>query len=54
MGERNVIAVREALQAAGIPVVGQSVGGHAGRSVWFDVRRGVAVVRTVGRQEHVL
>jgi chemotaxis protein CheD len=54
MGERNVIAVREALQAAGIPIVGQSVGGHAGRSVWFDVRRGVAVVRTVGRQEHVL
>lgn len=54
MGERNVLAVRDALKAAGIPIVGQSVGGNAGRSVWFDVRRGTALVRSVGREDHVL
>lgn len=54
MGERNALAVRSALRAAGIPVVGESVGDTFGRSVWFDVRRGTAIVRSVGREDHVL
>ncbi len=54
MGERNALAARAALRAAGIPIVGESVGETFGRSVWFDVRRGTAVIRTVGREDHVL
>lgn len=40
MGERNVGAVREALSVAGIPLVGEDVGGDYGRSVYFDVADG--------------
>lgn len=54
MGERNTLAARAALRAAGIPVVGESVGESFGRSVWFDVRRGTAVIRSVGHEDHVL
>lgn len=54
MGERNTLAARAALRAAGIPIVGESVGESFGRSVWFDVRRGAALVRSLGREDHVL
>lgn len=54
MGERNVLAVRAALRAAGIPVVGESVGDAVGRSVWFDVARGSILVRSVGQEDRVL
>ncbi|MBI2071805.1 MAG: chemotaxis protein CheD [Gemmatimonadetes bacterium] len=54
MGERNTLAARAALRAAGIPIVGESVGETLGRSVWFDLRRGTAVIRSVGREDHVL
>ncbi len=54
MGERNVLAARLALRAAGVSIVGEHVGGSSGRSVWFDVRRGTALVRAVGAEDHVL
>ncbi len=54
MGERNVLAVRAALRAAGIPVVGESVGDTIGRSAWFDVSRGSVLVRSVGWEDRVL
>jgi chemotaxis protein CheD len=54
MGERNVLAVRAALRAAGVPVVSESVGDTIGRSVWFDVARGSVLVRSVGREDRVL
>jgi chemotaxis protein CheD len=54
MGERNTLAARAALRAASVPIVGESVGETLGRSVWFDVRRGTAVIRSVGREDHVL
>lgn len=49
MGERNVVASRAALRAAGIPVVREAVGGTLGRSVRFDVRSGEVDVRSVGQ-----
>lgn len=49
MGERNVVASRAALRAAGIPVVREAVGGTLGRSVRFDVRSGDVDVRSVGQ-----
>jgi chemotaxis protein CheD len=48
MGERNVVAARAALRAAGIPVVREAVGGTVGRSVRLDVASGAVEVRSVG------
>lgn len=54
MGERNVLAARTALRGAGVPIVAEEIGGTSGRSVFFDVRRGTAMVRSVGAADHVL
>lgn len=51
MGERNILACRSALQAAGIPLIGQDVGGDYGRSVFFSVSDGIMRVRSVKRGE---
>lgn len=48
IGERNVVACRFGLRSAGIPIVGEAVGGETGRSVWFDVANGTVHVRSVG------
>ena len=54
MGERNIRAAREALRAAGIPILGEAVGGDYGRSVRFSVGEGRTVVSSVGRPDVVL
>lgn len=54
IGERNVLALRTALRAAGIPIVGEAIGGEVGRSVWFDVATGTARVRSVGQEEYAI
>ena len=54
MGERNVLAVREALEHAGVPVVGQDVGGEHGRSVYFDTGDGSVVVKSLRQGDVVL
>lgn len=48
MGERNIVAARNALRAASIPIVRESVGGERGRSVRFYVKDGRVEVRSVG------
>ena len=47
IGERNVAASRDALRAAGIPVVAEDTGGEHGRSVYFDVGAGTVRIRSV-------
>ena len=54
MGERNIRAARAALREAGIPVLGEAVGGDFGRSVRFTVADGRALVTSVGRTDVVL
>lgn len=54
MGARNIIAAREALRTAGIPLLGEDVGGDYGRSVRFAVGEGRTVVTSVGRSDVVL
>jgi chemotaxis protein CheD len=49
MGDRNVISSRETLHQLAIPVVGESVGGQQGRSVWLHVADGRLLVRSVGQ-----
>ena len=48
MGERNIVAARNALRAASIPIVRESVGGERGRSVRFYVQDGRVEIRSVG------
>lgn len=54
MGERNVVAARAALRAAGIPIVREAVGGTVGRSVRFDVASGEVEIRSVGQDAVIL
>jgi chemotaxis protein CheD len=54
IGERNVVAVRAALAAAGIPVVGEDVGGGHGRSVYFDPGTGGVEVVSLRHGRRVL
>jgi chemotaxis protein CheD len=49
MGERNIQAMREALQAVRVPVTGEDTGKDYGRSVYFDVASGRLEVRAVRR-----
>jgi chemotaxis protein CheD len=54
MGQRNVAAAREALAAAGIPIIAEETGGVSGRSVTLDINSGTMIVRSVRGGEHVL
>jgi chemotaxis protein CheD len=47
MGERNLVASREALAAHQVPLVGEAVGGDYGRTVRLRVSDGVVEVSTV-------
>lgn len=44
VGERNVVAAREALRLAGVPLVGESVGGTYGRNVEFSLASGRVLI----------
>src|SRR5205823_273084 len=54
MGERNIVAARNALRAASIPLAREAVGGGAGRSVRFHVADGHVEIRTVGSDAVVI
>jgi len=49
MGERNVMAARDALKTARIPVVGEDTGSDYGRSVYFHLPVGRLEIRSVQR-----
>lgn len=54
MGERNVVATRQVLEAAQIPLVGSDVGGGHGRSVFFNVGTGTLQVRSMSKGDVIL
>jgi chemotaxis protein CheD len=47
MGERNLVAARQALDTHGVPLVGEAVGGDFGRTVRLRVSDGRVEVSTV-------
>lgn len=53
-GERNIVAAREALAEAGIPLVGEEVGKGHGRSVHFAPADGRVSVRSYRHPEVIL
>ncbi|MEO7720204.1 MAG: chemotaxis protein CheD [Capsulimonas sp.] len=54
IGPRNIIAVKEALALARIPLVAEEVGGRCGRTVTFEVETGRVLVRAIGAEEKLL
>lgn len=54
MGERNVVATRQALAAANIPIVAEDTGGDYGRSVYFHLTNGSLQVRSLRKGDGVL
>jgi chemotaxis protein CheD len=50
IGARNVESARSLLALAGIPVVGEDVGGPVGRKLLFDTNGGAAWVRLLGQR----
>jgi chemotaxis protein CheD len=54
VGDRNVVATREALKSAGVPVVAEDVGADHGRSVFLYLDDGRVEVRSIKRGNLVL
>ncbi len=54
MGDRNVVASREALSASGIPLTGEAVGGDYGRTARLMVADGTLEVSSVAHGVHNL
>jgi len=54
MGERNIVASRNALRTAAVPIAAEAVGGAGGRSVRFHLEDGRVEIRTVGADAGVI
>jgi chemotaxis protein CheD len=54
VGERNVLATREALAAAGVPIVAEDTGLDYGRSVYFHLADGRLEVRSLKKGDRVI
>ena len=54
VGERNIVATREALAAAGIPIMAEDTGLDYGRSVYFHLADGRLEVRSLKKGDRVL
>jgi len=48
IGNRNSIAVKNALKILSIPLVAEDLGGNKGRTLIFDTTSGLLTIRTVG------
>src|SRR5205823_3206577 len=54
IGQRNVEAVKAALELAGLPLLAEVTGGTEGRTVRFEVAAGCVLVRTILGSEEEL
>lgn len=48
IGNRNGIAVKNALNNLSIPILAEDIGGNKGRTLIFDTSNGLLLIRTVG------
>ena len=54
IGQRNVLALKEELRRAGVPLCAEETGGHGGRTVTLEAGTGNIWVRPVGLPERLL
>ncbi|MDI6602110.1 MAG: chemotaxis protein CheD [Thermoanaerobacteraceae bacterium] len=54
IGERNVEAVKNLLDSLNIKITAEDVGGNYGRTIEFDIERGILKVKTIGFGEKIL
>jgi chemotaxis protein CheD len=54
LGVRNAEAARKALEDAGVPLLGEEVGGTWGRSVFLDTCSGFLTITSVARPDVIL
>lgn len=54
IGERNIAAIAEQLERYRVPIVGRDVGGHAGRTVRFELPSCQYYIRTARGEERVI
>lgn len=54
MGDRNVVAAREALHRHGIRLIGEAVGGDFGRTAAFDLETGRITITSYNRGSQLL
>ncbi len=53
IGERNLEAVKEELAKRKIKVIAEEVGGHFGRTIYFDVQTGNVRVKDIHGEERI-
>lgn len=51
IGEQNLLSLKNLLQAEGIPLIGEDLGGHHGRNVEFNLETGVMIVMAIGKRD---
>ena len=51
IGEQNIMRVKRLLRSERIPLIGEDVGGHHGRSVEFHLDSGRVIVRAIGEED---
>ena len=51
IGQQNIMRVKRLLRRERIPLIGEDVGGHHGRSVEFYLDSGRAIVRAIGEED---
>jgi chemotaxis protein CheD len=54
IGDRNVTQVKETLSSAGIPLIGEDVGGDHGRSLQLETTTGDLLVKSANRENQRL
>lgn len=54
IGERNVESVKKTLQAEGIRIKRQDVGGNSARTMLIELETGTVKLRTIGKPEKIL
>ena len=51
IGQQNIMRVKRLLRRERIPLIGEDVGGHHGRSVEFYLDSGRVIVRAIGEED---
>lgn len=54
IGERNIQSVRSVLKFLNIPIVAEDVGGNYGRTMKFDLSKGLIIIKSVGHGDKML